>query len=90
MPDNINITLKLESGKLSGNGGCNGFGGAYIHDGNTLTVSGLVSTKMYCQEGSPWETKFLQRLEKSQTYSIDNETLTIHCGALGQLVFRQK
>src|SRR5687768_3450473 len=36
-------------GKVSGNVGCNGFGGDYTVDGNTITFGPIVSTLMFCE-----------------------------------------
>ena len=88
VPKKVTITLKFEGGKLNGHGGCNNLGGAYVLDGKRLTISGLVSTKMYCENTMNWETRFIQQLEKSNSFSVNNETLEINCGDLGNLTFR--
>lgn len=90
VPDNVTINIKLENGKVSGNGGCNNVGGAYTLNGNNLQVTSLISTKMYCDPGSQWESKFLKAFEKSQMYGITGETLEINCGDMGNLVFRKQ
>jgi hypothetical protein len=35
-----------------------------------------------------WETMFLNHFPKSQTYDINGETMTVHCGDAGDLIFR--
>ncbi len=89
VPADISISIKFEDGKLNGHGGCNNIGGTYIHDGNKVTVSGLFSTKMYCEAAMRWESQFLQWLPQSQSYTIQGETLEINCGDAGRLIFRQ-
>lgn len=89
VPSDISISLQFENGKVSGNGGCNNIGGAYIHDGNTVTVSNLLSTKMYCAPAMRWESQFLQWLSQSQSYTIQGETLEINCGDAGKLIFQK-
>lgn len=90
VPDSILISLQLESGKVSGSGGCNRIGGSYTLAGNTLTVAQLFSTKMYCKEVDQLESMFLSRLGKSKTYSIQGSQLEINCGDTGSLVFQRQ
>jgi heat shock protein HslJ len=90
VPTNIKIKLRFEADKITGNGGCNSIGGNYTVKGDSLTISNIFSTKMYCEEGSKWETMFLSRLEKSRTYILNNEdVLDINCGDLGKLIFKK-
>lgn len=90
VPDSIAISVKFEGGKIDGNGGCNHIGGGYTVNGKNLNVTGLFSTKMFCEAAAKWETMFLQRLEKSRTYKIENQMLEIDCGDMGKLTFRLK
>lgn len=90
VPEDVAITIKFEGGNIEGNGGCNNVGGAYVLDGKTLTISRLVSTKMFCEKSSKWESMFLMHLEKSKSYSIKDEMLEINCGDMGKLIFRLK
>lgn len=89
VPAEVTISIKFEAGKINGHGGCNHVGGAYVLDGNTLKVSELISTKMYCENAMKWESMFLQSLEKSKSYAIQGETLEIDCAEKGKLLFRQ-
>jgi heat shock protein HslJ len=89
IPDNIAIRLRFENGRLEGYGGCNSIGGNYTLKNRHLMTTGLVSTKMFCAEAMPYETQFLQMLEKSQAYNINGNTLEIQCGDMGNLVFQQ-
>lgn len=90
VPSNVPATVKFEAGKIQGNGGCNNIGGAYILNGDKLTINNLFSTKMYCAGASKWEGLMLERLEKSQSYRINGEELEIDCGPKGNLIFRLK
>jgi heat shock protein HslJ len=90
VPEGVVISLRLENGRLEGSGGCNSIGGDYTLKGRYLTTAGLISTKMFCAEAMPYETQFLQMLEKSQTYSISGNTLEIQCGDMGNLVFQRR
>ncbi len=49
LPD-VDTSIKFENGQMSGNVGCNGFGGAYKLSGDKITFSGIMSTMMYCEE----------------------------------------
>ena len=88
VPDTIIITVKFDAGKIGGNGGCNQIGGAYTLNGKNLIVTGLFSTKMYCEAAAKWENMFLTTLEKSKSYDLDGEMLEIDCGDKGKLVFK--
>lgn len=77
-----------EDGSVGGHGGCNSYGGQYQVDGETLTISDLVSTLMACEaEGvTEQETMYLNALGTAETYSIAGNQLTINYPG-GALVF---
>lgn len=53
---NVDTSIKFDSNdQLSGNVGCNGFGGNYELSGNKITFSEIMSTIMYCEETSMQE-----------------------------------
>jgi heat shock protein HslJ len=54
LPD-VDTSIQFESGQMSGNVGCNGFGGTYELGGDKITFSGIMSTMMYCEETSAQE-----------------------------------
>jgi heat shock protein HslJ len=90
VPEAVIIDIVLEGGKVSGSGGCNRIGGSYTGKGNNLTMGGIVSTKMYCENASKWEDAFLKRLNACQSYNILDGNLVLNCGATGTLVFAAK
>ena len=71
------LTLNPD-GTITGNSGCNGFGGEYKVDGDQITFTGLVSTLMACtgplmeQEGAMFRV-----LNGTADYKIDGDMLTI-------------
>ncbi|EKF75396.1 hypothetical protein A11A3_03529 [Alcanivorax hongdengensis A-11-3] len=65
-----------DDGKLHGSTGCNKLAGRYQHQGDTLTVEGLASTKMACSD-APHENSFNQALAASQRAEIDGQLLTL-------------
>ncbi len=88
VPTDVTISIKLGNGRVEGRGGCNNIGGRYQLKGNNLSISGLMSTKMYCEHAQKWEDAFLRSLEKSQSYSIQGGVLDLNCGDMGSLIFR--
>lgn len=67
-----------DEGALAGNVGCNGFGGEYEVEGETVTFGPIVSTLMFC-EGSvgEQETVTLNVMQESAAFELDGDTLTI-------------
>ena len=51
----VDTTIKFENGKVSGNLGCNSFGGDYEMKGNTVVFGSIMSTEMYCDATSTQE-----------------------------------
>lgn len=73
-------TLRLEPGekRLVGFGGCNRVFGGYAVDGPSLKLSPLGTTKMGCLgPAMPLEKRFLDALERVETYAISGSTLTL-------------
>ena len=65
-------------GKVNGNVGCNGFGGDYTVQGNTITFGQLVSTLMFCEGPvGDQETTTLNVFTGTATFVLDGDTLTI-------------
>jgi len=62
LPDGVTITLQMESGSATGNGGCNGYFGSYVRDGDSLTFSDIGATEMYCPTTSELEAAYLADL----------------------------
>jgi heat shock protein HslJ len=54
LPD-VDTSIKFENGQMSGNVGCNGFGGNYELSNDKITFNGIMSTMMYCEETSVQE-----------------------------------
>lgn len=65
-------------GQLSGNVGCNGFGGDYQVDGNTITFGPIISTEMFCEGPvGEQEATTLAVLAESATFGLNGDMLTI-------------
>jgi len=66
-------------GNVTGNAGCNHYGGQYILDGANLSVSSLYSTLMYCGEPGVMEqeAKYLDLLANVSSYRVEGDRLTL-------------
>jgi|SRR5690606_6680354 len=71
------IQFSTQENRLSGNSGCNSFGGTYtLKQGNRFETSQLISTMMAC-ENMEIEDQFIGVLQKADTYIINENTLQI-------------
>ena len=81
------LTIEFTADGISGNTGCNHYGGAYQSNENSLQVGEIASAVMGChslileQEG-----RFMDTLLAADSFLLDNGRLTI-ISANGQLVF---
>lgn len=68
-----------EDGTISGNVGCNSFGGDYKVDGDKITFGPISSTLMMCADPAigDQETAVLNTLTGTVTFVIDGDTLTL-------------
>lgn len=62
LPEDLAVTLLMEGGQASGNGGCNQYFGEYTRDGDALTFGAIGSTEMYCEGASDVEALYLANL----------------------------
>jgi heat shock protein HslJ len=76
-PD-VETSIEFLDGQLSGNVGCNGFGGEYEVDGDTLKFGPVMSTMMFC-EGPVGEQEMatIAVFQESAKFVLDGDTLTI-------------
>lgn len=74
------IRFDEQNRRAGGNSGCNGFGGTLVKNGNQIKISQIISTKMFCQEGSDIENKFLNNLERVTNYQITDNRLMLLTG----------
>ena len=74
----VDTAIEFKDGQVAGNVGCNGFGGKYEVDGDTITFSEVVSTLMFCEgPAGDQELGTLAVLRESATYVLDGDTLTL-------------
>ena len=78
VPD-VDATIEFgNDGKVSGNSGCNGFGGTYEIKDAQIAFSAIVSTLMACDDPRmAQENAVFQVLKDNVDYKIDGKTLTL-------------
>lgn len=64
-------------GGLSGNTGCNNLGAVYTLDGDHLSFSPFMTTRMYCHETARTERAFLGNLPDVGRFAIDGNQLEL-------------
>ena len=89
------VTLRFSAEKLTGSAGCNRYFASYqTGDDRQLSITDIVSTEMWCLQPEgimEQETKFLQWLDKANSYRINDGQLTLYGNDREQkLVFRKK
>lgn len=76
LPD-VETSIEFKDGQLSGNVGCNSFGGDYKVKGNTMELGPIMTTEMYCEAVAEQESGTYAVLQGSVTFMLDGNTLTI-------------
>jgi heat shock protein HslJ len=77
-------------GQVSGNLGCNRFGGTYSVTNGKITFGNLMSTLMACQEPQmSQETHAFQVLRGTASYTLKGDVLTITNGSLSLTLARK-
>ena len=86
--DGIETSIKFGAdGQVSGNLGCNGFGGDYKQDGTRLTFGPMMSTLMACPEPQmSQETISFSILNGNVEFRVDGDKLTIDGAGGNQLI----
>lgn len=84
-------SFSIKDGKISGDNGCNTFGGQVsIHENGMFKVSDLISTKMFCVETAGLEMKFMDALRKAEKYTLDGDALYLYDANNDLLVLMNK
>lgn len=71
-----------ETNEVSGNGGCNHYGGGYEVDGLDLIMKGsFYATEMWCGDAiGEQERMYLEALQAAESFRLENGNLRIDCG----------
>lgn len=77
VPSDANIYMGMDEDRLSGNDGCNHFGGSYTTEGNSFSVGeDLMSTLMACEEGIMQRAnEFNKALQNTAKYELTDNLL---------------
>jgi len=74
----IDTNIEFKDGQLSGNVGCNGFGGDYKVSGDMIIFGPVMSTMMFCQGPQmDQEQVSLAVFQKSAKFVMNSDQLTI-------------
>jgi len=72
------IKFDAEKKRAGGNGSCNTFGGSLIVLNDSISISHLFSTKMYCEGVQKTEDSFFRQLEKVNRFEIKGNVLLLY------------
>ena len=75
--EQVDSYIKFTDGQVTGNVGCNSFGGLYQLKGKTITFESVVSTEMYCEQTMEQEAAVLAVLRGSATIKMEGDLLTL-------------
>ena len=81
------IQFDLTQNRAGGNGSCNTFGGSLFIQGDSIQISQLFSTKMYCEAVQSVEDQFFQLLSQVNRYTIEENKLRLYKDQTVLLVF---
>ena len=88
VPVGVTASIRIPSGRVDVNAGCNTGGGTVEVTADTLTFGPIGLTKMACEPAAmAVETAVTTVLAGAVRYSIDADVLTLDAGSAG-LVFR--
>jgi heat shock protein HslJ len=91
VPAGPDLTLAFDGDRISGNGGCNSFGGQVTYEPATgvLAVSGLLSTMRACAEAArnDVERVYLAALQGAAVANMDSAGHLVLTGSGAELVF---
>lgn len=76
LPD-VETSIEFKDGQMSGNVGCNGFGGEYSIKGGQIEFGPVMSTMMFCEAVAVQESSTLAVFQETATFVLDGDTLTI-------------
>src|SRR5690349_11611407 len=84
------LSLSLDDAqKLNGFAGCNRFFGGYELSESKIKFSGMGSTKMFCQDKSATEDKYLQALREVESFKSESGKLFLLAGEKTVLEFKK-
>jgi heat shock protein HslJ len=77
VPD-VETSIEFKDGQVSGNVGCNGFGGEYAVDGDQITFDKMMSTLMACTDPiGTQESVTFAVMSGTASFNLEGNQLTI-------------
>ena len=77
VPD-VETSIEFKDGQMSGNVGCNGFGGEYSVDDDAITFGPVMSTMMFCEGPvGDQEMTTLAVFQETATFVVDGNVMTV-------------
>lgn len=76
--------------RISGNTGCNGFGGEYALNAKALSFSKIISTQRACTVGMDTENKYMSALRNINGYVVKEGVLLLTQDGKTLLEFKKK
>lgn len=79
-PDGQALWLQLLVGgsQFSAYGGCNNGGGKYTVEKNTIRLTEMISTKMYCEPNMKLENAFFNKLQQANRFELKGNILALY------------
>jgi heat shock protein HslJ len=83
---NISLSIDMERGQISGNGGCNNYSADFVlnNENHDMTISNVISTEMACSAPEnimQQEQNYFSTLEQIRFFSFNKATLNMVIGA---------
>lgn len=76
VPD-VETSIEFKDGQMSGNVGCNGFGGEYSVNGKKIEFGPVMATMMFCEAVADQEASTLAVLQEEATFILNDDRLAI-------------
>jgi heat shock protein HslJ len=77
-PGKAFIRFNEEKKSGGGNGSCNSFGSSITVNKDSIQISSIFSTKMYCEAVQATESSFFRLLEKVNRFEIKDKNLLLY------------
>ncbi|QSE97022.1 META domain-containing protein [Fulvivirga lutea] len=82
------IKFDADANKVQGYGGCNNYSGRFeLGVNRRLTISGIMATKMMCQNSV--ENEFFAALNKTSSYQLESNKLILKSGDTSLITFEE-
>ncbi|WEK34921.1 MAG: META domain-containing protein [Candidatus Pseudobacter hemicellulosilyticus] len=75
------VTLRMDTGRVTGHAGCNRYFGTYTLSGASLQFNGVGSTKMFCDAAMKVEEGLLQSISNTGSYHVQESGMVLLKGS---------